>query len=119
MGFWIFMLCMNLPVPLLMIGFGWAFSHGSSGEVNGFIGYRTRRSMASQEAWNFAHRYFGRLWFFIGIITLVCSVAAMLPCIGRSDDVVGIWGAVVQGAQCILLIAPIIPTEKALKKRFG
>lgn len=119
MGFWVFMLCMNLPVPLMMMGFGWSFAHRPPGEVNGFFGYRTKRSMASPAAWNFAHRYFGRLWFFIGLFTLIGSVAAMLPAMGRSDSVVGIWGAAVEVLQCVLLLVPIIPTEKALKRRFG
>ena len=63
MGFWIFMVCMNLIVPLTMVGFGAVFLRRPPRKINGAYGYRTARSMASQEAWDFAHgegRKYGR-----------------------------------------------------------
>ena len=118
MGFWIFMLCMALLVPIIMAVFGWVFMHTPPGEINHVYGYRTRRSMASQEAWNFAHAYVGRIWFRMGLGMLVLSVAVMIPCMGKSDNAVGIWGSIVEGVECVLLMLPIIPTERALKRRF-
>lgn len=49
---------------------------------------------------------------------LLLSVPAMLPCLGKSDDMVGLWGGIVSAVECVLMILPIIPTERALKKRF-
>ena len=76
MGFWIFMMCMNLLIPLLMIVFGVIFLRWPPGKINGLFGYRTARSMASQAAWNFAHAYMGRLWLRVGTVMLVLSVPA-------------------------------------------
>ena len=50
-GFWIFMLVMDFLLPLIMVVFGKLFQHCPE-EINSVFGYRTRRSMASQEAWN-------------------------------------------------------------------
>lgn len=72
MGFWIFMVCMNLLIPLAMVGFGAVFLRWPPKEINGAYGYRTARSMASQEAWDFAHAYFGRLWKWTGAWGCFC-----------------------------------------------
>lgn len=117
MGFWIFMLCMTLLTPVIMIVFGWIFTHRPP-EPNGIYGYRTRRSTASREAWYFAHGYLGRIWFRMGTAMLVISVPVMLSCIGRSKDAIGCWGGSLEGVQCALMILTILPTEKALKRRF-
>lgn len=118
MGFWIFMVCMNLLIPLAMLGFGVVFLRWPPKEINGVYGYRTARSMASQEAWDFAHAYCGRLWFRMGLAMVLLSVPAMLPCLGRSEGMVGLWGGLVCIVECTLMIVTIIPTERALKKRF-
>lgn len=119
MGFWIFMLCMNLMVPFMMAVLGWVFAHKPPKEINNIYGYRTQRSMASREAWAFAHIYFGKIWFSMGLVMLVLAVIAMLFCMGKSDNIVGIWGAAVEGAECVLMLLPILPTERALKRNFG
>lgn len=51
MGFWIFMLMMNLLIPLSMIGFGWMFLKSPPKEINAVFGYRTRRSMLNPDTW--------------------------------------------------------------------
>lgn len=118
MGFWIFMVCMDLLVPLAMIIFGVVFLRHPPNEINGAYGYRTARSMASQAAWDFAHAYFGRLWLWVGAAMLLFSIPAMLPCLGKSDDMVGLWGGIVCMLECVFMILPILPTERALKQRF-
>lgn len=118
-GFWVFMLCMDLLIPLFMVGFGAIFLKHPPREINGIYGYRTSRSMASQETWDYAHAYFGKLWFIIGIIMLILCIPAMLPCLGKDDGAVGLWGGILSGAECVFMILPIIPTEIALKRRFG
>lgn len=119
LGFWIFMLCMNLLIPLMMVGFGALFLKHPPQEINGIYGYRTSRSMASQEAWNYAHAYFGKLWLILGLVMLILCTPAMLPCLGKDDNAVGLWGGILCGIECVILILPIIPTERALKRRFG
>ncbi len=119
MGFWIFMLCMAVMPSALMMIFGAVFMRFPPEDINGFYGYRTRRSMVGQQSWNFAQRYWGRCALRLGLLVLVPVVLCMLPCLGRDTDYVGIWGAVVCTlASLIVTGIPIFLTERELKKRF-
>ena len=110
MGFWIFMLVMNLLIPLSMIGIGAVFRRAAPREINPVFGYR--------ETWEFAHRHCGKVWMTAGCVLLPLTIAFMLPLPGRPEDAVGLWGGVVCGVQTAVLIASIFPTEIALRKKF-
>lgn len=118
MGFWIFMLAMNLLFPLIMIVMGRYFMKKSPKEINYIFGYRTNMSMKNKDTWDFAHNYFGKLWFRLGWLLIPISVIPMLFVIGKGEDIIGTVGMVVMVIDLILLIAPIFPTERALKKVF-
>lgn len=118
MWFWIFMVCMDLMVPLMMIGFGAVFKKCPPGEINQVFGYRTRRSMKNKETWEFAHAYFAKMWIRAGLVMLPISVLLMLPVLGKSAEIVGYVGGAVCLLECVGMIIPIIPTERALKKQF-
>lgn len=62
--FWCFLLVMLSLLPGVMLFFGNEFLR-RPGAINGGYGYRTKRSMASQEAWDFAITpvgSYGRSW---------------------------------------------------------
>ena len=118
MGFWIFMLCMNLLIPLLMILFGLYFMKRAPKEINYIFGYRTEMSMKNKDTWEFAHKYCGKLWLITGAIMLFLSLVAMCFLIGKSEDVIGNAGLIISLAEIALLIIPIFPTERALKRTF-
>ena len=118
MGFWIFMLCTVLLVPLIMLFFGLYFKNKSPKEINSLFGYRTTMSMKNKDTWEFAHHYCGRLWLVLGMIMLPLSVIPMFFFIKQSTDVVGTAGAIIEIIQIIVLLIPIYSTEKALKKEF-
>ncbi|MGG7078556.1 SdpI family protein [Clostridium sardiniense] len=118
MGFWIFMMISDLLIPITMVGFGKYFIKHAPKEINEVFGYRTSMSMKNKDTWEFAHHYFGKLWLTIGWIMLVISAIAMLFVIGRDEDVVGTFGGILCGIQLVLLIGPIFPTERALKRNF-
>ena len=118
MGFWIFMLAMNLLFPLIMIVMGRYFMKKSPKEINYIFGYRTNMSMKNKDTWDFAHKYFGKRWFRLGWLLIPISVIPMLFVIGKGEDIIGTVGMVVMVIDLILLIAPIFPTERALKKNF-
>ncbi len=118
MGFWIFMLCMNLLIPLLMILFGFCFIRKAPKEINFVFGYRTEMSMKNKDTWEFAHKYCGKLWLITGAIMLFLSLVAMCFLIGKSEDVIGNAGLIISLAEIALLIIPIFPTERALKRTF-
>ena len=116
MGFWIFMLAMNLLFPLIMIVMGRYFMKKSPKEINYIFGYRTNMSMKNKDTWDFAHKYFGKRWFRLGWLLIPISVIPMLFVIGKEEDIIGTVGMVVMVIDLILLIAPIFPTERALKR---
>lgn len=118
MGFWVFMLIMDLLIPLTMIGFGKCFLNKVPGEINPVFGYRTSMSMKNKDTWEFAHNYCGKLWYRCGLLLLVITIAAMLCVIGKSEDTVGMTGGLICGAQMIPMIGSIVPTEIALKRTF-
>ena len=119
MWFWIFMLMGTLIIPVTMMLFGWLFEHKPPQDVNSNYGYCTPRSMKSKEAWLFAHQYFGKIWFRWGRILLFVSVLVMLAVLGRKIGVVGTVGGILCVVQCVAMVAPIVPTERALKRKSG
>ena len=118
MGFWVFMLCMVLLIPVIMIVFGWIFMKKAPDKVNWALGYKTKRSMLNEDTWAFAHKYIGRLWWICGLVLLPLSVIPLLLLSGKDKDMVGNVGAFITMVQMIPLVGTIFPTERALKKNF-
>ena len=118
--FWWFMLAMVLLLPavLILCGLFW-WVLGRVPRFRGAVGYKTTRSMKTPAAWVFAHKHFGRIAFFVGLALAIGGVVAMLFFLGRDEDTVGIAGTIVTGVQTVGLLAPIIPTEIALKRTFN
>jgi len=118
MWFWIFMFICNLIVPLLLIIVGRMMWKHCPKKINSIVGYRTSRSMKNMDTWKFAHTYCGQLWWKIGWIMLVLSIIVQLPFVKATENQVGVVGAIICTVQCLVLIASIFPTEKALKRNF-
>lgn len=118
MGFWFFMLIMNLLIPLIMILFGRYFVKKAPDKINILFGYRTTMSMKNQDTWQFAHKYCGKIWFVCGSVLLPVTVAGMLLLIGKDKDFIGNVGSIICMLQLIPLVLTILPTEIALKKTF-
>lgn len=117
MGNWLFILMMNLLIPLMMIVFGWVFMKRPPKKINGIYGYRSTMSMKNQDTWDFAHQYCGKLWFRVGWIMLFLSVVIMLLLLGKEDST-GTWGSIICMIQCFVIVGTIFPTERALKSTF-
>lgn len=117
MGFWIFMMIMDLLIPLTMIGFGKYFSEKAPKEINDAFGYRTSMSMKNKDTWEFAHHYCGKLWLVIGYIMLVISMMTMFFVIGKGKNVIGTWGGILCWVQTFFLVGSIFSTE-SLKEKF-
>lgn len=112
------MLAVSLLIPLTMIFFGRHFMHHPPKDINSFYGYRTSMSMKSRETWDFAHMYFGKLWFILGLVLLPLSLIAMFFLLGKSVEATGNSSFVIMGVQLVFLVVPIFPTERTLKKNF-
>ncbi|HWT26388.1 MAG TPA: SdpI family protein [Mobilitalea sp.] len=114
----IFYFIVLMLLPVLMLGIGRVWEGHPPKTINGVYGYRTVRSMKSQETWEFAHRYFGKLIFITGIPLAIITLAALLLYRNASDGVMGTMAILVTTIQLIAFIIPIFPTEKALKRNF-
>lgn len=118
MGFWIFLFIMNLLIPVTMIGFGRSFRSHAPKEINSIYGYRTTMSMKNRDTWEFAHHYFGKIWWQTGWGLLGFTAVFMLTALGKDDDTASIYAGMISAIQIFFLILPIFFTERALKKHF-
>lgn len=102
-------------VPLTMLGVGLWFINDPP-EYGGMIGYRTKTSMKSAEAWAYAHKYVGRLWRVIGIAMAVSSVLIMVGVYFVFPD--GFYYLCEAGGlvQCGIMLISCFAAEKKLQK---
>lgn len=79
-------------------------------KINGIYGYRTARSMKSQENWDIAQRYSSRLMLKQGLVML--AIAGLLNVLPLPEEV----AAIISVALLILsVIVLFVQTEKKLK----
>ena len=115
----LFMICV-VAVPIIAIITGYKMKTKPPKEINNTVGYRTKRSKASQEAWDFANVYCGKNTFIYGIVSLPVSIAFYTLLTVSAH-----WGKlpamlVVMLVQTVsMTIAMAVPTEMKLKEKFG
>ncbi|MGI5825560.1 MAG: SdpI family protein [Bacillota bacterium] len=109
-AFWV----VDLMVPVLVFIIGIGFYHAGPTDINGVVGYRTRRSRSSQEAWDFAQQEMAK-WLIImslisGVVVVVDKIIAPL-----SPE----WLSMINlNFEMILLIFIVPIIESKLKKKF-
>jgi len=82
-------------------------------KINSFYGYRTRRSMQSQDRWEFAQKYSSIKILIGGIaLTLFAYLGLLINLREGIEVIVGILAAVIS------IGIPIYLTEKAIKNKF-
>lgn len=81
----IFLLVCSLLVPLSMIILGKRWENNPPEDINGLSGYRTTMSRLNKDTWSYAHKYWGKINFCIGVILAVISSAFVLYIQGRPD----------------------------------
>lgn len=118
MGFWLFMLIMDLLIPAIMIGFGALFIKTPPEKINYLFGYRTSMSMKNEDTWAFAHKQCGKVWLRVGMCLLIISVILLCFMPERDVSTVGTVGGAICALQTVCLVASIVPTEIALNKTF-
>ena len=118
MGFWIFMLVMDLLIPITMVFIGKRFQKKPPKEINAMYGYRTAMSMKNKETWKYAHRCCGKLWYVSGLVMIPVTVIVLACVFGKGNNCVGNVGGIVCTLQCVVIIGTIVVTERELKKRF-
>ncbi|WP_062056627.1 SdpI family protein [Sediminicola sp. YIK13] len=60
--------------PMLLVAFGYYWQLRPPKKINWFYGYRTRRSMANQQIWDFANKVGAEMLIRVGIVTLAISI---------------------------------------------
>ena len=120
MSYIIFMTVMDFVIPLMMLGFGKLLEKNPPEEINYSFGYRTRRATINNDTWDFANRFFGKIWFKMGCIVLPVTavVVILLFVTGIDDSIAGKIVVAIMFIQMAVLISAIFPTESALKKTF-
>jgi len=114
----VFFLVVLLLIPLAAIFFGLLWRKNSPRKINWVYGYRTSWSMKSQETWDFAHKYAGRILLYIGVPLTAISVIPIVLFKNRDINTLSSIVLGITGIQIICLIVPFIPTEIALRKNF-
>lgn len=102
----------NILFPISCISISCLFKKQYPKNINPLIGYRTRRSMASQEAWLFSNKYSSALLFKYSIITVIIQVIAFIL-IGSKFAITCALTSWV-----LLIFTALVQTELKLKKRF-
>ncbi|MCR8969063.1 SdpI family protein [Facklamia sp. 7083-14-GEN3] len=118
MNYWFFMLFSTLLIPLVMLIFGYIFKNNPPKKINRLYGYRTAMSMKNKETWQFAHQHSRKIWLRVGFILLPITLVAMALVLGKDDDAISNVALIICMIQLAALIGSIVPTERALKKKF-
>lgn len=105
---------LSLFIPLLMSISGFLFIFFAPKKMNSIAGYRTKSSMLSQEAWDYAQKLRGKTWLLIGFISFVFSYC-LLNLLNVNEEVIVIT---IISLQLVLLYGSYIFVEKTLKKKF-
>ncbi|MGI6152115.1 MAG: SdpI family protein [Christensenellales bacterium] len=114
-----FLVLAMLLIPLVFLGIGLLWKKRPPRKINWAYGYRTRRSTASQQAWDFAHRYFAKLALWTGAILLLGTAAAIVAAMSvASDEGLKTAALYCTLVQSIALFVPIIVAEARLRKEF-
>lgn len=119
MEFWRFLFMFNMLIPITMFVLGFVMWKRCPKNINVMFGYRTNRSIKNSDTWKFANNYCGRLTCILGSISIIPTVLVQLPFKDESTNTIGIISLIIIAVQLLLLLVPVIVTEKALKKKFN
>lgn len=106
-------------ISLIFTGMGWWSWKRPRPRINPLIGYRTRRSMKSQAAWDFAQVYSGKVMHYTGLVMLVLALLAFVPFqhFFKEDSLVAVMSLMV-APMVAASVLPLYLTEKKLKQLF-
>jgi uncharacterized membrane protein len=108
----------SLMVPAIMVGFGSQWRRRAPKTINSTYGYRTTWSEKSQETWEFAHKYVGKIWLYTGISLGITTIVLLVIFRNRGYDVLGDYYKIIMFIQTAILCLTIVPTEVELRKKF-
>lgn len=119
MGIWMDTLLLNLLIPIVIWIIGILYLKRPSENINWTHGYRTKRSMKNQETWEYAQRHFGGVCCRWGIGFATVILLLMISVIGMSEKTIRTIGSMIGTSEGFLMAYLLVPTERALKKKYG
>lgn len=111
-----FLFICSLLVPLFMVIAGRKWSENPPTDINGTSGYRTTMSRLNQDTWNYAHKYWGRLNYILGIILIIVCTVILIFIKNNSDFESRVTYMVFN--QIGIMVLTMIPTEIKLNQIF-
>lgn len=102
----------HLLIGPLMLVISLIFCKYPPKQPNAIYGYRTKRSMKSQEAWDEANAYSSQLMLKVSIATIIAQMIGHFLLSGESAILLGV------GVLLVGVIAIIPLTETRLKSKF-
>lgn len=114
----LFFVLINTVIPLMTLLIGVLFYYKPPQKINYIYGYRSSMSMKTQETWEYAHQFCGKLWIAVGIFMLVVTGLFLLTSFSgkhaKPDDRMGFIVLV----QVFLMVGSLIPVEISLRNNF-
>lgn len=111
-----FILFCDMILPSTMIILGLVWSKSPVKKVNEASGYRTKRSMTSQEAWKAAQDIFARGCIRFGVFSVIVSVIIIEVGLNFMNQTITQITPILLGIQILFFITTYIPVEHGLKK---
>lgn len=107
----IMLIIANLGFGIACLSISYLFKRNYPKEINSFMGYRTKRSMMSSEAWIAANQYSSNLLFRYSKITVLLQFLFIIS-LGRKVAILSaasLW--------ILFLLITIVQTEVMLKRK--
>lgn len=120
-GFMKFILLLNLfhtILSLVIMGFGYLLYKYPPKRINYVMGYRSKNSMSSQEKWDFANIYSGKVIVKTQLIPIAILWITAYFIRNLDKDMIGKISILMAGLQISVIFVSIFLTERALKKEF-
>ena len=115
MLFWIFGF---FAIPIVLLLGGYLMANHPTQRSNALCGYRTERSLQSEETWYFAQNYCGQLWLKVGGGLLLPSFLSLALLRSQGEHALSIAMLVLIVVQMAALFLSILKVELALKENF-
>ena len=105
-------------LPLVMVICGMSYTKRGPKKITRLQGYRSKMSMKNRDTWDFAHKNLGDLWFKLGAPLLAVTSVVSLLVFRESTKQITTWCGVIFVIQLVIMVLPVVYTEKALKENF-
>lgn len=115
---WITVLVVAMLIPAVQLLVGCLAKHNIPRRVNWLWGYRTPLSMKNADTWQFANACMGKILVPGSVVMLVLVPVAMLFLLGKSEETIVTFGAMIVCAAMLPVLAVIPYTEKKMRRTF-